>query len=425
MKTQSTEKMPEGFCSISGGVVAARGFRAAGCEAGIKYANRKDMAMILAEKPCTVAGTYTSNQVKAAPVIWNMEKVKSGKQARAVIVNTGIANAGTGEKGMQICRETAAHAAAVLGIPEDSILLGSTGVIGPNLPIDRIKAGVTALAGALSDTPEAASDASRAIMTTDTKNKEFAVEFELPAGDGEGTVRVRLGGMSKGSGMIHPNMCTMLAYLTTDCAISAEMLQKALSTEVQDTFNMISVDGDTSTNDTLLILSSGLAGNRPITEEDECFQVFRAALFTVCRELARKMAADGEGATHLIETRVLHADTKENARILARSVVASSLVKAMIFGKDANCGRVLCALGYAGPAFDPAGITIDMCGENGTVNFYRDGCVQAFDEKKALAILSEDEVKFICDMNMGDAEATAWGCDLTYDYVKINGDYRS
>ena len=424
MNTQATEKQSK-IRFIPGGVNAAKGFKAASCEAGIKYPNRKDMAMVMAEIPCAVAGTYTSNRVKAAPVIWNMEKVKSGQKAQVIIVNTGIANAGTGETGMRICRETASHAAEILGIPEDSVLLGSTGVIGPNLPIEKIKAGVTAMAGKLSDTQEAATDASRAIMTTDTKNKETAVAFELPAQEGNGTVTVHLGGMSKGSGMIHPNMCTMLAYLTTDCAISPEMLQKALSIEVQDTFNMISVDGDTSTNDTLLILASGLAGNRPITEADESFHVFREALFTVCRKLARKMAADGEGATHLIETRVVHADTKENARTLARSVVASSLVKAMIYGKDANCGRVLCALGYAGPDFDPAGITIDMAGEQDTVNFYRDGCVQAFDEEKALRILSEDEVKFICDMKMGDAEATAWGCDLTYDYVKINGDYRT
>jgi len=231
--------------------------------------------------------------------------------------------------------------------------------------------------------------------------------------------------MSKGSGMIHPNMCTMLAYLSTDCAIDRALLQKALSTVVTDTFNMISVDGDTSTNDTLLVMASGLAENRPITEEDESYRLFCEALFTVCRELAIRMAGDGEGATHLIETRVIHADTKDNARVLARSVVASSLVKAMIYGKDANCGRVLCALGYAGPAFDPAVITIDLVGEKDSLCFYKDGCVQTFDEDKALALLSEHDIRFLCDMHMGDEEATAWGCDLTYDYVKINGDYRT
>ena len=410
---------------IAGGITAAKGFSAACCEAAIKYPNRKDMAMVFTDVPCAVAGTFTSNKVKAAPVLWNMDIVKNGKDARAVVVNTGIANAGTGEAGMALCRETAAHTAEVLGIPADSVLLGSTGVIGPNLPLDRMNAGVSAMAKTLSKSAEAGTDASVAIMTTDTVNKETAVEFELPAASGEGTVTVRLGGMSKGSGMIHPNMCTMLAYLSTDCAIDRALLQKALSTVVVDTFNMISVDGDTSTNDTLLVLSSGLAGNRPVTEEDGSYALFCEALFTVCRELAVRMAGDGEGATHLIETRVIRADTKENARTLARSVVGSSLVKAMIYGKDANCGRVLCALGYAGPEFDPAAVTIDLVGEKDTVNFYKDGCVQAFDEDRALAILSEHDVRFLCDMNMGEEEATAWGCDLTYDYVKINGDYRT
>jgi len=410
---------------IPGGITSAGGFSAACCEAAIKYPNRKDMAMIFADVPCAVAGTFTSNKVKAAPVLWNMNIVKNGKPAQAVVVNTGIANAGTGEAGMKICRETAAHAAGILGIPAESVLLGSTGVIGPNLPLDRMNAGISAMAKTLSPSPEAGTDASIAIMTTDTVNKETAVEFDLPAASGEGTVTVRLGGMSKGSGMIHPNMCTMLGYLSTDCVIRRDLLQKALSTVVVDTFNMISVDGDTSTNDTLLLMSSGLAENKPIIEEDESYALFCEALAVVCRDLAIRMAGDGEGATHLIETRVIHADTKENARILARSVVASSLVKAMIYGKDANCGRVLCALGYAGPDFDPATITIDMVGEKDSLCFYRDGCVQTFDEDKALALLSEHDIHFLCDMKMGNEEATAWGCDLTYDYVKINGDYRT
>ena len=410
---------------IAGGFTAAKGFKAASCEAGIKYQNRKDMALLFTDVPCAVAGTFTSNKVKAAPVLWDMEIVKGGKPARAVVVNTGIANAGTGAEGMRLCSETAKHAAQVLGIPADSVLVGSTGVIGPNVPLNRITAGITAMAGTLSDSAEAATNASKAIMTTDTVNKEFAVEFDLPAASGDGTVTVRLGGMSKGSGMIHPNMCTMLGYLATDCAISPELLQKALSAVIKDTFNMITVDGDTSTNDTLLLFSSGLAGNAPITEEDESYELFCAALESVCRDLSVLMASDGEGATHLLEIRVFHADTKENARILARSVAGSSLVKAMIYGKDANCGRVLCALGYAGPEFDPAKIVITMTGKTGSVCFYKDGCVQLFDEDKALEILSEHDVHFDCDMNMGQEEATAWGCDLTYDYVKINGDYRT
>ncbi|MBR3504963.1 MAG: bifunctional glutamate N-acetyltransferase/amino-acid acetyltransferase ArgJ [Clostridia bacterium] len=411
--------------NITGGFTSAKGFKAASCQAGIKYQNRLDMALLFTEVPCAAAGTFTSNKVKAAPVLWDMDIVKSGKPVRAVVVNTGIANAGTGEEGLRLCRETAAFTADTLGIPADAVLVGSTGVIGPNVPLERITAGVAAMAGTLSDSAEAGTSASRAIMTTDTVNKESAVAFELPAASGEGAVTVRLGGMSKGSGMIHPNMCTMLGYLSTDCAIAPPLLQKALSAVVKDTFNMITVDGDTSTNDTLILLSSGLAGNRLIDEEDENYELFCAALFTVCHDLARRMASDGEGATHLIETHVFHADTKENARVLARSVVGSSLVKAMIYGKDANCGRVLCALGYAGPDFDPAKLVITMSGKSGDVCFYKDGCVQRFDEEKALRILSEHDVRFDCDMNMGEAEAAAWGCDLTYDYVKINGDYRT
>jgi len=410
---------------IAGGFTAAAGFRAASCEAGIKYRNRRDMALLFTDVPCAAAGTFTSNRVKAAPVLWDMEIVKAGKPVRAVVVNTGIANAGTGGEGLRLCRETAGFAAETLGVPPDAVLVGSTGVIGPNVPLDRITAGIAAMAGSLSSSPEAATLASRAIMTTDTVNKETAVAFDLPSASGDGTVTVHLGGMSKGSGMIHPNMCTMLGYLSTDCAIDPALLQKALSTVVKDTFNMITVDGDTSTNDTLLLLSSGLAGNRPVTEEDEAYELFLSALYSVCRELAVLMAGDGEGATHLLEIRVFNADTKENARTLARSVAGSSLVKAMIYGKDANCGRVLCALGYAGPAFDPADIVITMAGKSGSVCFYKDGCVQAFDEDLALAILSEHDVHFDCDMNMGAAQATAWGCDLTYDYVKINGDYRT
>ncbi len=409
----------------AGGFTAAKGFQAASCEAGIKYQNRRDMALLFTDVPCAVAGTFTSNKVKAAPVLWDMGIVKAGKPVRAVVVNTGIANAGTGKEGLRLCRETAAAAAKALGVSADEVLVGSTGVIGPNVPLDRITAGITCMAETLSASAEASTLASKAIMTTDTVNKEFAVAFDLPAASGEGTVTVRLGGMSKGSGMIHPNMCTMLGYLATDCAIDPVLLQKALSAVIKDTFNMITVDGDTSTNDTLLLFSSGLAENKPITEEDESYALFCSALYSVCHDLAVLMASDGEGATHLLEIRVFGADTKENARTFARSVAGSSLVKAMIYGKDANCGRVLCALGYAGPEFDPAGIVITMTGKSGSVCFYKDGCVQTFDEDLALAILSEHDVHFDCDMNMGQEEATAWGCDLTYDYVKINGDYRT
>ena len=410
---------------ISGGVTAAKGFQAACCAAGIKYQGRTDMAMLFSDSPCAVAGTFTTNRVQAAPVIWDKQIVQNNKTAQAVVVNAGIANAATGKTGLELCRKTAECAAKALGIAPEQVLLGSTGVIGPNLPLDRLAAGIRTMRPLLSDTLEAGTAASRAIMTTDTVNKECAVSLELPAAGGEGVVTVHVGGMSKGSGMIHPNMCTMLAYITTDCAIDQGLLQKALSAVVPDTFNMISVDGDTSTNDTLLLLANGQARNQTISEEDESYARFAEALFTVCRDLAVKMAGDGEGATRRIDMRVVNADTKENARVLARAVVASSLVKAMVYGRDANCGRILCALGYAGPAFDPENIELFLDGEDERLCFYTDGRVQAFDEEKALRILSADAVRFTADMHMGDQEATAWGCDLTYDYVKINGDYRS
>ncbi len=410
---------------ISGGVTAAKGFRVACCAAGIKYQGRTDMAMIVSDVPCAAAGTFTSNKVKAAPVLWDMEVVRAGCPVQAVVVNAGIANAATGKTGLDLCRATAEYTGKSLGIPPSSVLLGSTGVIGPNIPLDKITAGVSMMKDTLSDTQEAGTEASRAIMTTDTVNKEFAVSFDLPASDGNGTVTVHLGGMSKGSGMIHPNMCTMLGYITTDCAVSEPLLKKALRSVVPDTFNMITVDGDTSTNDTLLFLANSLAGNKPIDSEDESYALLCEALYSVCRDLAVLMASDGEGATHLVEMRVYHADTKENARTLARSVVGSSLVKAMIFGRDANCGRILCALGYAGPDFDPAVIELYLIGEKETLCFYRDGCVQPFDEETAAGILAEKAVRFACDMKNGHEEATAWGCDLTHDYVTINGDYRS
>ena len=410
---------------IQGGVTAAKGFRAACCAAGIKYQGRMDMAMIACDVPCAVAGTFTTNLVKAAPVVWDMDVVYRRKQAQAVVVNAGIANAATGQAGLELCRRTAECAAESLHIPASSVLLGSTGVIGPNIPLDKISNGVIRMAASLSESQDAGTAASRAIMTTDTVNKEFAVSFDLPAADGSGPVTVRLGGMSKGSGMIHPNMSTMLGYITTDCAIDQSLMQQALSSVVKDTFNMVTVDGDTSTNDTLLILASGMAGNKVIDTADENYALFCEALFSVCHDLAVTMAGDGEGATHLIEMNIIGADTKQHAQILAKSVVGSSLVKAMVYGKDANCGRILCALGYAGPKFDPAVIELYLVGKQNSVCFYKNGCVQAFDEDLALQLMSDRTVSFTADMKMGTCEATAWGCDLTYDYVKINGDYRS
>ena len=410
--------------NISGGVTKAKGFMASSAQAGIKYEGRTDMAMLFSTAPCTVAGTFTRNIVKAAPVIWDRNIVKAGGKVQAVVVNSGIANAGTGKEGMEICEETAAFAASLLGLEKENVLIGSTGVIGSQIPMDKIKAGTEKLVKALKADEESGTAASKAIMTTDTVNKECAVQIELPGKDGA-PVLVTIGGMSKGSGMIHPNMCTMLGYITTDCCIEAPLLQKMVSAIVEDTFNMISVDGDTSTNDTLLVMANGLSENTPFEEGSEAAALFYEALNYICRTLAVKMASDGEGATKLIESTVIHMDTKENAKILAKSVITSSLVKAMVFGKDANCGRLLCALGYAGPEFDPDRLEISMTGENGTILFAREGKVLSFDEEKALAILSEDKVVFLSDMHMGEESATAWGCDLTYDYVKINGDYRT
>ena len=404
---------------IAGGVTAAKGFRAAGAEAGVKYRNRKDMAMLYSPVPCKAAGVFTSNVVKAAPVIWDREIVTQGEGVHAVVVNSGIANACTGKTGYEYCRQTAAAAAAALGIPERSVLIGSTGVIGMQLPMDRITAGVWKLAASLASGAEAGHIAAQAIMTTDTKPKEAAVK--LTVGGREAVV----GGMCKGSGMIHPNMCTMLAYVTTDVNISAALLQEALSADVQDTFNMVSVDGDTSTNDTLLVLANGLAGNPEITEKNADYAAFCAALRAVNETLSRKIAGDGEGATALFETKVIHADTKENARKLARSVISSNLTKAAIFGHDANCGRIMCALGYAGVSFDPERVSLWLESAAGKLLVCRDGATVEYSEEEATKILSCPEVTALVDMQMGGFEATAWGCDLTFDYVRINADYRS
>ena len=404
---------------IKGGVTAAKGFSAAAVEAGIKYQDRRDMAMIVSEVPAKAAGTFTRNVVKAAPVQWDKRLMTEKGIARAVVVNAGIANACTGAEGMRYCKETAECVERFLDIPADQVLVASTGVIGMQLPMERIRRGVEQMVPQLSDTSESGHAAACAIMTTDTKEKEAAVTFEV-----DGKV-VTLGGMCKGSGMIHPNMCTMLGFLTTDLAISRELLTEALKEDVKDTFNMISVDGDTSTNDTLLILANGMAGNTEITDRDENFEKFREALHYVNETLARKMAGDGEGATALFTTKVIHADTKEHARILAKSVICSSLTKAAIFGHDANWGRILCALGYSGVDFEPEAIELFFVGESGQIQIYKDGMAADYSEEEATRILSEPEVTVLVDMKMGEAEAAAWGCDLTYDYVKINADYRS
>lgn len=404
---------------ITGGVTAAKGFWAAGVEAGIKYQNRKDMAMVYSKTPCRAAGVFTTNVVKAAPVLWDKEVVESEWEAQAIVVNSGIANACTGKLGYEYCRETAGAAADALEISPQSVLICSTGVIGMQLPMEKMTEGVRMLAKAIKPGEEAGTDAAKAIMTTDTRNKQVAVKVTI---DGK---EVTIGGMCKGSGMIHPNMCTMLAFVTTDVNISKKLLQEALSADVQDTFNMVSVDGDTSTNDTLLVLANGQAGNHEITEKGADYDTFVEALHYVNETLAKKIAGDGEGATALFEVKVIHADNKEDAKTLAKSVITSSLTKAALFGHDANWGRILCALGYSGAKFDPEAIELYLESSAGKILIFKDGMAADYSEEEATRILSCSEVTALVDMKMGEAKATAWGCDLTYDYVKINADYRS
>ncbi len=404
---------------IEGGVTAAKGFEAAAAEANIKYKNRTDMAMIYSQVPCKAAGTFTTNVVKAAPVKWDQKIVKESAYAQAVIINSGIANACTGAEGMDYCRQTAEGAAKILNIPEEAVLVASTGVIGMQLPIDRIKAGAKVLAKIKKATIEAGHEAAQAIMTTDTVPKEIAVTFEM------GGKTVTMGGMCKGSGMIHPNMCTMLSFITTDADISKELLQEALSEDIKDTYNMVSVDGDTSTNDTVLLLANGMAGNTPVTEKNEDYETFKKALNMVNTYLCRKIAGDGEGATALFEVKILGAKTKADAVTLSKSVVTSNLTKAAIYGHDANWGRILCAMGYSGVVFDPEVVDLFFESAAGKIQIMKDGVAADYSEEEATKILSEPEVTAIADVKMGDQTATAWGCDLTYDYVKINADYRS
>lgn len=405
---------------IQGGVTAAKGFQAAHTAAGIKYENRPDMAMVYSEQPCIAAGMFTSNVVKAAPVIWDKTLVETGKKVHAIVINAGIANACTGEEGFQFCQDTADAAAEELAVSKDCVLVASTGVIGKQLPINRITAGVKVLAKELSPELSAGTNAAKAIMTTDTKHKEIAVTFEACG------VTATLGGMCKGSGMIHPDMCTMLCFLTTDFCISKELLQKALKETVKETFHMISVDGDTSTNDTVLLLSNGLAGNEELTEENADYDSFLTALRAVNEYLAKCMAADGEGATKLLEVRVLGAEQKEQAVKLAKSIITSNLVKTAVFGNDANWGRILCAMGYAGVSFNPEQVDLFIDSKtDGRIQLVKDGMGVDFSEELATKILAAPEVIVTADLKLGYETATAWGCDLTYDYVKINADYRS
>lgn len=404
---------------ITGGVTAAKGFEAAAAEAQIKYKDRKDMALIYSQVPCVAAGTFTTNVVKAAPVRWDQEIVKKSANVHAVIINSGIANACTGEEGYGYCEQTAQAAERLLRIPESSVLVASTGVIGMQLPMDRIRDGVALLAEGKADTEEAGLEAAKAIMTTDTKPKYVAAQVEI------GGKTVTVGGMCKGSGMIHPNMCTMLGFVTTDAAITKEMLQKALSDDIKDTYNMVSVDGDTSTNDTVLLLANGMAGNPVIDRENEDYAVFKEALNYVNTELAKKIAGDGEGATCLFEVKVIGAESKEQAVTLSKSVITSSLTKAAIYGHDANWGRILCAMGYSGASFDPDRVDLYFESAAGKLKIIENGVSTGYSEEMATKILSEEYVTATADIKMGEASATAWGCDLTHEYVNINADYRS
>ena len=404
---------------IKGGVTDAKGYEAASTAAGIKYQGRTDMALIYSQVPCVSAGTFTTNVVKAAPVKWDRQIVDSGAGVQAVVVNSGIANACTGEEGMGYCKETAEAAAKALNIDAAGVLVGSTGVIGMQLPMQKLVDGIQVLAGKKAEGLQSGHDAALAIMTTDTVEKEMAVEIEI------GGKTVTIGGMSKGSGMIHPNMCTMLAFITTDAAITKEALQKALSEDVEDTYNMISVDGDTSTNDTAILLANGLAGNQEITYASPEYETFKEALHMVNETLAKKMAGDGEGATALFEVKVVGAESIKQAKTLAKSVVCSNLTKAAIAGHDANWGRILCAMGYSGVQFDPEKVDLFFESKAGKLQIIENGVATDYSEEVATKILSEPEITATADIKMGDYSATAWGCDLTHEYININADYRS
>ena len=405
---------------IEGGVTAAKGFKAAGMAAGIKYKNgKKDMAMVVSDKPCVTAGTFTLNRVFAAPVKWDKNIVYNEAYAQAIVVNSGVANACTGVEGDEACALEAKTAGEALGIPADAVLLGSTGVIGMQLPMDRMCAGIKALPELLDYTKEAGTLAAEAIMTTDTVKKQWAVETVL---DGK---KVTIGGIAKGSGMIHINMGTTLSFVTTDAAISSEMLKSALIEAADVSYNMVSVDGDTSTNDTLAIMASGYAGNKEITEKNDDYKTFTAVLTDAFKKVAKKLAKDGEGATKLLICKVDGAKDDKSAKIISKSIICSSLVKAAMFGADANCGRILCAIGYSGAETDVKRIDVSYKSAKGEILVCKDGNGLVFDEDKAKEILLEDEIEILVKLGDGNASAEAYGCDLTYDYVKINGDYRT
>lgn len=403
---------------INGGVTTPKGFAASGIYAGIKK-KRKDMALIYSAVPAKGAGTFTTNIVKAAPVLWDIKLTKESEYIQAIVVNSGIANACTGEEGDKNNLLMAESVAKALELPIDAVYTASTGVIGKQLPIDIILQGIPELVKGLDASIEAGTLAAESIMTTDTYSKECAVTCNIAGKE------ITIGGMAKGSGMIHPNMATLIGVITTDISISKELLQEALSEDVKNSFNMISVDRDTSTNDSLLILANGKAGNEEISEKNEDYYEFCKALYTVTSTLSKMIAADGEGATKLIEVTVNGAKAKDEAVALSKSIITSNLVKTAVFGNDANWGRILCAMGYAGVNFDPYKVDLIIESDDGGIQLVKDGMAADYSEDIATKILSAKEVRAIVDIKQGMASATAWGCDFSYDYVKINAAYRS
>ena len=414
---------------IEGGVCAAKGFKASGVYCGIKAhgfhdgnespisGSKNDIALVVSDVCCNAAGVYTKNKVKGAPVTVTRDNlIANGGKARAIIVNSGNANTCNAD-GEEKARRMAALVSDKLGIAANEVIVASTGVIGQVLPIEPIEKAIDPLFEKLSYNGNI--EAATAIMTTDTVKKEIAAEFEV------GGKKCVIGGMAKGSGMIHPNMATMLCFITTDCAVSSEMLREVLGEVTKVTFNRVSIDGDTSTNDMCMLLADGLAGNSEITEKDDDYYKFKSALYTVMRTLSREIARDGEGATKLLECVCSGAETEDIAEKVAKSVITSSLFKAAMFGADANWGRILCAMGYSDAEFDITKSDVDLGSEKGRIAVCRNGAGVPFSEEEAKTILLEDEIKIFINLNSGDKEAIAWGCDLTYDYVKINGDYRS
>lgn len=403
---------------ITGGILAPKGFKASGEYVGIKK-KKKDLSLIYSETPCEYAGAFTQNVVKAAPVLWDKLLLEKGNKVKAVITNSGNANAATGEQGMKDAQKMAEVTAKHLGIQKEEVLVCSTGVIGVKLPMDVIKKGIGIVAKKLDSTIEAANDAAEGILTTDTCSKTIAIEETID------DVIIKIGAMGKGSGMIHPNMATMLGYITTDVNITKPMLQKALKTCIDTTFNMITVDGDSSTNDSVIVLANGEAGNPIIDQEGEAYDKFCNALYEACKYLAIAIVRDGEGATKLLETHIEGVRSFEEGKLLAKSVLTSSLVKTAFFGEDANWGRILTAMGYAGVDFDIEKVSITLESMYGTINMFVDGAPIKFNEVKAKKVLQEKEIKICITMGEGNESVTAWGCDLSYDYVKINGEYRS